>query len=173
MEKKITSYSDIVHHNLKGRNKLKYLYDSSSNKDNRIELIEPKYLNKETQKFSILEDGAFRCLIFSEERKKYSAKMLSYLIDVSYEDLCNRLTFDKNALDKAKRLDKNQSVDYVAYIDDTFINIECNNSKEEKYMKRNSLYAFNIANRENKEGVDDLQATRIQVIQLNLNNFLL
>ena len=97
--------------------------------------------------------------------------MIAYLIDVSYKELCERLTFDKNTLDKAKRLDKNQSVDYVAYIDDTFINIECNNSKDEKYMKRNSLYAFNIANRKNKESADDKEATRIQVIQVNLNNF--
>ena len=110
----------------------------------------------------------FKTMLFSNERLKYSCKLLSELLDISYEELLENLKLDKNALDKLKKKDKNQNVDYVGKIYDTYINIEMTNSKDEKYMKRNLLYLINLLTRKNKEGVDDYEATKLQVIQISI-----
>ena len=145
------------------------LYDKPL--DNKYRIKFPHKLDRRSQKISCIEDSMFKTLIFSNERLKYSCRLLSELLDISYEELKENLKLDKNALDKLKKRDKNQNVDYVGRIYDTYINIEMTNSQKEKYMKRNFLYATSLLNRNNKEGIDDYEATKLQIIQIAINNY--
>ena len=145
------------------------LYDKPL--DNKYRIKFPHKLDRRSQKISCIEDSMFKTLIFSNARIKYSCKLLSLLLDISYEELLNNLKLDKNSLDKLKKKDKNQNVDYVGKIYDTYINIEMNNSQDEKYMKRNLLYLINLLTRKNKESINDYEATKLQVIQVSINNF--
>ena len=86
----------------------------------------------------------FHTMFFNEKRLKYSAKLISYYLDVSYEKLLNNMILSKSEIDKNKNSSKEYRSDYVATIDDTRINIEVNNNSDEVVMKRNIDYAFKI-----------------------------
>ncbi len=160
---------DVKHLDLKNY-KLDLLYNHSHKKDNKIKMIRPDEIGK-GQKISIVNDGMFHSLLFNESRLKYSAKLLSFLIDASYEELNKNLKLDKESIDKEKESDKSSRVDYVGKINDTYLCIEMNTCQDEKYMKRNLLNAFRLMNRKNKVGENDFNATRLQSILVNINNF--
>lgn len=136
--------------------------------DNEYVLKLPRTILK-GQKISILSDTMLKAMFQNENRLKYSAKFLSYFIDVEYDKILNNIYLGKNELDKEKELDKGERCDYVAIIDDTSLNIEVNNNSSIEVMERNMDYAHRLFAKKIKRGEEIYQYT--EVIQFNLNNF--
>ena len=148
------------------------LYEHKLVKTNKVELIDPKEVKKDdNKKIPIVSNSMFKTMFFNESRIKYSSKLISYFVNESFEELCSNLKLVKDELDKNVYSDKEQRVDYVGKFNDTYLNIEVNNCSDEEVMKRNILYAFRLMNKENKVGVSDKEATKLQTIQININNF--
>ena len=124
---------------------------------------------KKGQKISILSDTMLKAMFQNENRIKYSAKFLSYFIDVEYEDILNNICLAKNELDKNNESDKGERCDYVALLSDTSLNIEVNNNSSLEVLERNMEYAHRLYSKKIKRGEENYQYT--QVIQFNLNNF--
>jgi len=123
---------------------------------------------KKGEKISILSDAMFKTMFQTEERKKYSCKLISYFVDISYEELLNKIYLEKNELDKRKESEKGLRCDYVANIDETKINIEINNNSNEITMERNMEYAIRLYASKAKRG---REYEYTQVVQFNINNF--
>ena len=124
---------------------------------------------KKGQKISILSDTMLKAMFQNENRIKYSAKFLSYFIDVDYDDILNNICLAKNELDKKNEDDKGERCDYVALLSDTSLNIEVNNNSSLEVLERNMEYAHRLYSKRIKRGEENYQYT--QVIQFNLNNF--
>ena len=124
---------------------------------------------KKGQKISILSDTMLKAMFQNENRIKYSAKFLSYFIDVEYEDILNNICLAKNELDKNNENDKGERCDYVALLSDTSLNIEVNNNSSLEVLERNMDYAHRLYSKKIRRGEENYQYT--QVIQFNLNNF--
>ena len=124
---------------------------------------------KKGQKISILSDTMLKAMFQNENRIKYSAKFLSYFIDVEYDDILNNICLAKNELDKNNENDKGERCDYVALLSDTSLNIEVNNNSSLEVLERNMEYAHRLYSKKIKRGEENYQYT--QVIQFNLNNF--
>ena len=124
---------------------------------------------KKGQKISILSDTMLKAMFQNENRIKYSAKFLSYFIDVDYDDILNNICLAKNELDKNNENDKGERCDYVALLSDTSLNIEVNNNSSLEVLERNMEYAHRLYSKKIKRGEENYQYT--QVIQFNLNNF--
>ena len=128
---------------------------------------------KEGEKISILSDSMMKTMFQNEGRIKYSVKLLSYFLDVSYEELLNNIYLVKNELDKKNESLKSRRADYVANINGSIINIEVNNNSSSKTLERNMEYAHRLyaskvrRKKTSEEEKDDYQ----QIIQLNINNF--
>ena len=105
----------------------------------------------------------------NENRLKYSAKFLSYFIDLDYEVILKNIYLAKNELDKEKESSKGERCDYVAVIDNTSLNIEVNNNSSLEILERNIEYAYRLYSKKIKRGEREYDYT--QVIQFNLNNF--
>ena len=111
-----------------------------------------------------------KAMFQNENRIKYSAKFLSYFIDVEYEDILNNICLAKNELDKNNENDKGERCDYVALLSDTSLNIEVNNNSSSlEVLERNMEYAHRLYSKKIRRGEENYQYT--QVIQFNLNNF--
>lgn len=91
---------------------LKHLHDLECSHKDSIQLEE----KKEGEKLSILSDSMMKTMFQNENRLKYSAKLLSYFLDVSYEELLQNIHLSKNELDKEKEDDIARRSDYVAFI---------------------------------------------------------
>ena len=124
---------------------------------------------KKGQKISILSDTMLKAMFQNENRIKYSAKFLSYFIDVDYDDILNNICLAKNELDKNNENDKGERCDYVALLSDTSLNIEVNNNSSLEVLERNMEYAHRLYSKKIRRGEENYQYT--QVIQFNLNNF--
>ena len=124
--------------------------------------------NEPGHKFSIVSDSFFSAVFIHEGRIKNSAKLLSYIIDVSYEDLLKNLHFSKQVLDKAKKKSKTERCDLVANLNDTILNVELNNNASIETLERNMDYAFRLFSIKNAESKKYIFR---QIIQVNLNNF--
>ena len=140
------------------------LYNYPVSKKNVIEITKLK----EGEKASIVSNTMFKTMFQNKDRIKYSAKLLSYIIDISYEELVKSIRLYKNDVDKEYNSDKTQTCDYVAKINGSYVNIEVNNNSSIETMERNiqylnTMYAINI-----EEGS---KYEYQQVIQINLNNF--
>ena len=123
----------------------------------------------EGEKISILSDSMLKTMFQNENRIKYSAKFISYFLDVSYEELLKNIHLSKNELDKKVDNDKGEKCDYVALIDNTSINIEVNNNGSIGVLERNMEYVHRLYSRLIKKSKVKNEYT--QVIQFNLNNF--
>ena len=141
------------------------LYDLKVSKENAVEFEELK----KGKKISILSDTMLKAMFQNENRIKYSAKFLSYFIDVDYEKILKNIYLSKNELNKEKEFDKGERCDYVAHLDDTLLNIEVNNNSSLKTLERNMEYAHRLYSTKIKRGDDEYDYT--QIIQFNLNNF--
>ena len=151
---------------LKTRNyQYKSLYDLELSRKNRIGLSELK----EGEKITIFSDRMFKTMFQNENRLKYSAKLISYYVDIDYEELLKNIRLGKNELDKKKKKNKGERCDYVASINNSTINIEVNNNANIKTLERNIEYAFRLFSKYVTEGKNKDQYT--QVIQLDINNF--
>lgn len=124
---------------------------------------------KEGEKISILSDSMLKTMFQNEKRIKYSAKFISYYLDISFEELLNNIHLSKNELDKDNEDKKGLRCDYVAYIDGTSINIEVNNNGSVDVLERNMEYAHRLYSRLVIR--DKKENDYTQVIQFNLNNF--
>ena len=144
----------------------KLLYALKASKKNSVEITKLK----KGEKASILSDSMFKAMFLNSKRIKYSAKFLSYYLDISYEDLLKNIKLTKNELDKDFKDTKGERSDYVAEVDGTKINIEVNNNRSKEVMERNMEYAHRLYSEMIKEG-DDYKYKYNQVIQFNLNNF--
>ncbi len=123
---------------------------------------------KEGQKPSIMSDSMFKTMFYNENRIKYSAKFLSYYLDIEYEDLLNNIKLSKGELDKDKERNKGERCDYVAIVNDIKINIEINNNSSKEVLERNMEYAHRLYASKVKRNSD---YSYTQVIQFNWNNF--
>ena len=148
---------------------LKHLHDLELSFKDSISLGE----KKEGEKLSILSDSMMKAMFQNENRLKYSAKLLSYFLDVSYEELLDNIHLSKNELDKERERDLNRRGDYVAFINGSFVNIEVNNNGSLETFERNIEYAHRLYARKvkRKKKGNEEQIVYTQVIQLNLNNF--
>lgn len=140
--------------------------DIDLNKIQKISYDKNDKITFETNEFiPITSDVMFKAIFGREENIKFPCKLLSYLIDMSYEDLLNNLKFTKNETGKEKKEDSNYRQDLVVTLDDVSINIEMNNNSSEEIRERNISYMMRL--REDRKNKKDYN----QVIQVNLNNY--
>ncbi len=146
-----------------------YLYDLIVTKVNSIDMGE----RKEGMKVSLMSDSMMKAMLQNESRIKYSAKLLSYFINVSYEELVEYMHLDKNELDKEKEFSKGERADFVAEIGDAKISIEVSNNSGRETMERNIDFANRLYSSKVKRGKteDGKEYEFTNVIQLNINNF--
>ena len=82
---------------------LKHLHDLELSYDGKVELTKIK----KGEKISILSDSMMKTMLQNENRLKYSAKLLSYFLDVSYEELNgNKNKFVQDYLSKELGIEK-------------------------------------------------------------------
>ena len=145
--------------------KFDLLYQRGVSRKNSI-----KFCNiDETKKISIISDSMFKTMIYNENRIKYAARLISFFIDVSYEELLKHLKLKKSDFNKEKEKEKSERGDFVADFNGTSIGIEVNNNDSLETMERNMEYAH----REYSKKVTRLnkEYSYTQIIQLNINNF--
>ena len=109
----------------------------------------------------ITNDSMFKTLFSRKENIKFPAKLLSYIIDMDYENILKRIRFSKNETGKENQKDIAYRNDLVLEIDDTTINVELNNNGNEDIRNRNFSYLMRIR--------EDVKYK--QVIQININNY--
>ena len=151
----------------------KTLYELGVDRENIVEL---KKEIRRGEKISILSDTMFSCMFQNENRIKYSAKFLSYFVDISYEELLKNLKLSKNLVSKEKEYDKGNRCDYVARIGKTTLGIEVNNNYNAEIMERNLEYAYRqYSEKIVRGGIKEKNGKAIyeysQTIQFNINNF--
>ena len=86
------------------------LKDSIYNLDNKKKVSHNKNdkITFETNEFiPITSDCMFKTIFGRKENIKFPCKLLSYILDMSYEDLLNNLKFTKNETGKEKKEDSN------------------------------------------------------------------
>lgn len=150
---------------IKGLNK-NYIYSLKISKEKAVEIKELK----SGEKPSIVSNTMFKTMFYNTQRIKYSAKLISYFVDVSYDDLLKNIKLVKNELDKEYNDTKEERSDYVCDIDGSKINIEINNNSNEDVMERNVEYAHRLYAEKITIGTD-YKYNYNQVIQFNINNF--
>ncbi len=143
---------------------LKTLYQKTVSKKYAVDL---KPL-EEGEKASILSDTMFKTMFQNENRLKYSCKLLSYFLEIRYEDLLANIHLCKNELDKKKKKEKQERCDYVASIDNTYFNIEVNNNSNLESMERNIEYLLRLYAKNVQEGK---KYEYTHTIGFQLNNF--
>ena len=151
----------------------KSLYELGVTRENIVEL---KRKITKGEKISILSDTMFSAMFQNENRIKYSAKFLSYFVDVSYEDLLKNIKLSKNVSSNEKEYDKGTRCDYVARLGKTILGIEVNNNYNIEVMERNVEYAYKqYSEKIVRGGIKDKDGKSVyeysQTIQFNLNNF--
>ncbi len=122
------------------------------------------------EKPSILSNTMFKTMFYNTKRLKYSVKLISYFVDISYEELFHSIKLVKNELDKEYNDTKEERSDYVCDINGSKINIEVNNNDSVDTMYRNMEYAFRLYTERVKIG-KKYHNLYNQVIQINLNNY--
>ena len=127
-----------------------------------------------TKKMSVISDVMWKTMFQNTNRLKYSCKLISYFVDISYEYLLDHLKLASNEFNKDKIFTKSQRGDYVADINGSKINIEVNNFANS--FDRNTDYTYKLFNKEvrisdNKKGNKNNNYTYTNVLQINLNNF--
>ena len=119
-------------------------------------------------KISVLSDSMFKTMFFHENRLKYSCKFISYFLDITYEELLGKLRLGKSELDKKIEHDKGERCDYVAYIQDSIVNIEINMNHDIGLLERNLDYAWRLFIKLIRKGT---KYKYTQVVQFNVCNF--
>ena len=120
--------------------------------DNYTVVKSDKYIQKlkeveKGEKVSIISDVMFKTMFQNSKRLKYSAKLISYFVDVSYEKLLESLKLVQNDFNIEKYYSKGERGDYVAEVDGVNINIEINNNYHDYTFDRNLEYMFRIYNK--------------------------
>ena len=126
---------------------------------------------KEGEKVSIISDVMFKTMFQNSSRMKYSAKLISYFVDVSYEELLKNLKLTQNDFNKEKYYSKGERGDYVADLNGVNINIEINNNFHDYIFERNLEYVLKLYNKNVKKSKFKSSYKYTQVLQINFNNF--
>lgn len=152
---------------LKSRDTMKK--SEGADKDHKY-IISMKPLDKMTgkEKLSIFSDSMFKTMFANENRKKYACKLLSYILDISYEELLKTLQFGKNELDKRKEREKGERADFVAYVNNSAIDIEINSNDKVETLERNIEYMNRLYSKLVEKGE---QYDYRQSLLININNF--
>ena len=129
-------------------------------KDNRLELLKPG------EKLGATNDAMWKTMFNNENRKKYTCKLLSCILDISYDELFNNLHYGKEILDKEKYHSKGEMVDFVAIIDGVAVGIEVNCTEK---TERNIDYATRLYHR--YVTIDNKRYEFTKTIQISLNNY--
>ena len=142
------------------------LKDSNINLDNLLIPTKGSAVDRNKYKtiIPITSDCMFKTLFGREEYIKFPCKLLSYIIDMSYEELLKNLKFTKNETGKRSKKERSYRNDLVVIVGDTSINIEMNNNASEEVRDRNFDYLMRIRN-------DKKDRRYTPVIQININNF--
>ena len=120
-------------------------------------------------KIPIISDTMFLAMINNEKKKKYSAYLISQLLELNYEEVYNTITFQKEKLDKDNYYDKGKTVDFICKINGEIIGIEMNNNnKVRTQLERNIGYATDLY--QSNLSVGEIYHYN-KVIQININNF--
>ena len=149
------------------------LYDLELSYQDKIELKEIK----KGDKISLLSDNMFKTMFLNDSRLKYSAKFISYYIDVDYELLLKRMKLVKTHFNKKKANEINRSGDYVANLKGNYIAIEVNNNGSMSILERNMEYSHRLfasqirRNSKNNKKNKKKEKKYSQVILININNF--
>jgi predicted transposase/invertase (TIGR01784 family) len=123
------------------------------------------------EKYSIFSDTMFKAMFQNKKRIKYSCKLLSYLFDVSYDELLNNLVLTKNDIDKEKENSLGGRCDYVAFINNTYINVEVNQNSSLVTLLRNIQYLDTIYSKKIKRSSSLKKEDYNYCVQVNINNF--
>lgn len=147
---------------LKKKSLLEYnikLDNRISNRSKRIEDV------KESEQLSIVSDSMFKTMLNNEKRIEFPCKLLSTMLDISYEELLKNLVLVKNEFDKDSIESKGERGDFLAKIGSNYISIEMNVRNE---LDRNIEYLDRIHRSRVKVGSSYIYPATIQI---NLNNF--
>ena len=147
-------------------NNIEILYKTQEDINTQYAIKKTKL--EEGEKISIVSDSLFKTMFLNSKRLKYSAKLISLVVDVEFDYLLNNLQLIKNELDKEVISTKNQRCDYIANIRDSLINIEVNNNATIEVLERNIEYSHKLYASRIRVGS---KYTYNQVIQININNF--
>lgn len=122
----------------------------------------------ENEKISIFSDSFFKTMFGSENRKKYACKLLSYILDISYEELLKNLELGKSELDKKKEKEKGERADFVAVVGNSAIDIEINCNDSVATLERNIEYMNRLYSKLVRRGT---KYHYRQSLLININNF--
>ena len=86
----------------------------------------------------------FKMVFGREDNIKFPCYLLSYLIDMSYEELLDKLKFTKNETGKEKQNNLSYRNDLVLDINGIIINVEMNNNNTEEIRNRNISYLMRL-----------------------------
>lgn len=117
---------------------------------------------------SLMSDAMFATMFQSSDRMKYPCKLLSTILDVSYEELLKKCEFYKNVFDSDVYVSKKERGDLILKIGDSIVNIEANMTPT---IERNCEYLDRISRSSIVIGGEYKYPKT--VIQINLNNYVL
>lgn len=120
------------------------------------------------KKISLMNDNMFKTMFVNSKNVKYGAKLISYFVESSYEELLSSIRILNNEVDKDNIYSKNQRCDYVAQINDAIVNIEVNCNSTIDALLKSLTYGYRWFTKDIKVGSG---YTFTQTIQINLNNF--
>lgn len=149
----------------KGIGSKKYLQDLKVCTKDKIE--NKKFISELTDEdqISIVSDVMFKTMLGNSNRKNYPCKLLSGLLENTYEELMENSEYYKNEFDKDKKEDKSQKGDLILKIGKDYINVEMNLRNE---INRNIEYADRLYRSKIKIGSEYIYS---KVLSVNLNNF--
>ena len=119
----------------------------------------------------MVSDTMFYCMFNNSKRKKYSAYLISQILNIPFEEVNDSLVFINNKLDLERIKDTKRCVDFLCKIGDEYIGIEMNNNPDIPSLERNISYAVDVFKRETSPGKNRYHFKK--VIQININNFAL
>ncbi len=130
------------------------------------------FKNKKSDKLTICFDPMFKYMFFNSNKLKYSAKLISLIVDIDYADLLENMSLTKNEYNKRFVYDKSMRGDFIADTKDSKIMIDINNRVTTKNYKniyeRNLGYQNKVFDKENKSGDSYNFNTTVMI---NINNF--
>ena len=144
--------------------KFKMLYALSNDNKKKFKLSS----SPKGKKVTIVSNTMFKTMFQNNNRIKYSCYLISFFVNMSYEELLKNIKLIKNEVNMEYIDDKNESCDYVADINGALVNIEVNNNSESSTMERNIEYATKLYTHRVRRGS---KYDYSQVLQININNF--
>ena len=131
-----------------------------------------KFKEGKADKLTICYDPMFKYMFFNTNKLKYSAKLISLIIDTPYEKLLKNIKLLKNEYDKDRLDDIASRGDFIADIGESKVLIEINNQdKTKKYksvFERDLGYQHKVYLSENRSGEEYKYNTTLLI---NMNNF--